>query len=124
METPESQSNPNTGGMSRREALKRGLLGGAGLASLGSISSLLALADAAGVSARELDASKSMTKLIAAAKKEGKLNTIALPPDWADYGEIIKKFQAKYGISITNTNPQGSSGEEIQAVISLKGQDR
>jgi putative spermidine/putrescine transport system substrate-binding protein len=124
METPESQSNPNTGGMSRREALKRGLLGGAGLASLGSISSLLALADAAGVSAHELDASKSMTKLIAAAKKEGKLNTIALPPDWADYGEIIKKFQAKYGISITNTNPQGSSGEEIQAVISLKGQDR
>jgi putative spermidine/putrescine transport system substrate-binding protein len=124
MEIPESQSNPNAGGMSRREALKRGLLGGAGLASLGSISSLLALADAAGVSAHELDASKSMTKLIAAAKKEGKLNTIALPPDWADYGEIIKKFQAKYGISITNTNPQGSSGEEIQAVISLKGQDR
>src|SRR5450759_1992772 len=124
MEIPESQSNPNAGGMSRREALKRGLLGGAGLARLGPISSLLALADAAGVSAHELAASKSMTKLIAAAKKEGKLNTIALAPDWADYAEIIQKVQAKYGSSIANANPQGSAGEEIQAVISLKGQDR
>jgi putative spermidine/putrescine transport system substrate-binding protein len=125
VETSDSQSNPNMPGMSRREALKRGLLGGAGLASLGSISSLVALANAAGVSAEELAATKGIpAKLIAAAKKEGKLNTIALPPDWADYGEIIQKFQAKYGITITNTNPDGSSGEEIQAVVSLKGQDR
>ncbi|MGI8827692.1 MAG: ABC transporter substrate-binding protein [Chloroflexota bacterium] len=125
MEILETQSDPNTHGMSRREALRRGLLGGAGLASLGSISSVLALADAHGVSAHELDASKGkMAKLIKSAKKEGKLNTIALPPDWADYGEIISKFQTKYGISITNTNPNGSSGEEIQALVSLKGQSR
>src|SRR5437764_9145465 len=125
METSDPQSNPNAQGMSRREVLKRGLLGGAGLASLGSISSLLAVADAHGVSAHELDASKgTLAKLITAAKKEGKLNTIALPPDWADYGEIMQKFQAKYGITITNTNPLGSSGEEIQALVSLKSQDR
>ena len=31
----------------------------------------------------------SMTEMIAEAKKEGHLNTIALPPDWANYGEMI-----------------------------------
>ena len=33
-----------------------------------------------------------MDALVAAAKKEGTLNVIALPPDWANYGEIIKAF--------------------------------
>ena len=34
-----------------------------------------------------------MDALVTAAKKEGKLNVIALPPDWANYGEIIKAFK-------------------------------
>ncbi len=63
-------------------------------------------------------------ELVAAAKKEGKLNTIALPPTWANYGEIMSTFQKKYGIKITNANPNGSSAEENQAVVSLKGQSR
>jgi putative spermidine/putrescine transport system substrate-binding protein len=62
--------------------------------------------------------------LVSAAKKEGKLNTIALPPTWANYGEIMATFQRKYGIKITNANPNGSSAEENQAVVSLKGQGR
>jgi putative spermidine/putrescine transport system substrate-binding protein len=62
--------------------------------------------------------------LVAAAKEEGKLNTIALPPDWANYGEIMSTFQSKYGIHITNANPNGSSADENQAVVSLKGQSR
>ena len=33
-----------------------------------------------------------MNALVAAAKKEGTLNVIALPPDWANYGNIIKAF--------------------------------
>ena len=61
---------------------------------------------------------------MAAAKKEGKLNTIALPPDWANYGEIMSTFPKKYGISITNDNPNGSSAEENAAVVSLKGDPR
>src|SRR5918911_3518941 len=65
-----------------------------------------------------------MDQLVAAAKEEGELNTIALPPDWANYGEIMKTFQDKYGITINNANPNGSSAEENQAVKSLKGQDR
>ncbi|GIH64764.1 ABC transporter substrate-binding protein [Microbispora siamensis] len=65
-----------------------------------------------------------LDKLVEAAKKEGQLNTIALPPDWANYGEVIKAFEAKYGIKITNDNPDGSSQDEINAVKTLKGQGR
>jgi putative spermidine/putrescine transport system substrate-binding protein len=57
--------------------------------------------------------------LVAAAKAEGKLNVIALPPDWANYGAIISGFQAKYGINITSDNPNGSSQDEVNAVQQL-----
>jgi putative spermidine/putrescine transport system substrate-binding protein len=60
-----------------------------------------------------------MDALVAAAKKEGKLNIIATPPDWANYGEIIDGFKAKYGISIDSANPNGSSQDEITAVKQL-----
>ncbi|TMD17406.1 MAG: ABC transporter substrate-binding protein [Chloroflexi bacterium] len=60
-----------------------------------------------------------MDALIAAAKKEGKLNIIATPPDWANYGAIIDSFKAKYGISIDSANPNGSSQDEINAVKQL-----
>jgi putative spermidine/putrescine transport system substrate-binding protein len=66
----------------------------------------------------------SMDDLIAAAKKEGHLNTIALPPDWANYGEIMDGFTKKYGISIDNASPNASSAEELAAIRSLKGQSR
>src|SRR5438270_9915328 len=56
-----------------------------------------------------------MDALVAAAKKEGKLTVIALPPDWANYGEIISKFQSTYGIQITSLNPNGSSQDEVNA---------
>ncbi|HEY5266038.1 MAG TPA: hypothetical protein VIJ40_04430 [Acidimicrobiales bacterium] len=63
----------------------------------------------------------SMTALVAAAKKEGKLNVVALPNNWANYGNIIKGFEKKYGIKINSENPEGSSAEEIQALTSDKG---
>ncbi|MDH6520462.1 putative spermidine/putrescine transport system substrate-binding protein [Streptomyces sp. SAI-135] len=65
-----------------------------------------------------------MDKLVAAAKKEGTLNAIALPRDWANYGALIDGFQKKYGIKISVENPDGSSQDEINAVTSRKGQDR
>jgi putative spermidine/putrescine transport system substrate-binding protein len=61
--------------------------------------------------------------LIAEAKKEGTLNVIALPPDWANYGEIIKAFGTKYGIKVNSAQPDGSSQDEINAATQLKGQD-
>src|SRR4051794_34717567 len=60
-----------------------------------------------------------MDALVAAAKKEGQLNVIALPPDWANYGEIIKAFGAKYGIKVASANPDGSSQDEVNAVKQL-----
>jgi putative spermidine/putrescine transport system substrate-binding protein len=56
-----------------------------------------------------------MDALIAAAKSEGQLNVIALPPDWANYGAIISAFTAKYGIAINSANPNGSSQDEVNA---------
>jgi putative spermidine/putrescine transport system substrate-binding protein len=62
-----------------------------------------------------------MSKLIAAAKKEGKLNVIALPPTWANYGNIIKQFTSTYGIKVNSQNPTGSSQDEVNAVKSENG---
>src|SRR6187399_288728 len=66
----------------------------------------------------------TFTELVKQAKKEGAINTIALPPDWANYGEIMSTFQKKYGIGITNDNPNGSSAQENEAIRSLKGDSR
>ena len=63
-----------------------------------------------------------LDKLTAAAKKEGQLNVIALPPDWANYGDIIKAFGAKYGIKVNSAQPDASSQDEINAANQLKGQ--
>ena len=65
-----------------------------------------------------------MDALVAAAKQEGTLNVIALPPDWANYGAIIEAFTAKYGIAVNSANPEGSSQDEINAVQQLGTQDR
>ena len=62
--------------------------------------------------------------LVAAAKAEGELNVIALPPDWANYGEIISTFSTKYGIKVNSAQPDGSSQDEINAVKQLKGTGR
>lgn len=67
---------------------------------------------------------KALATLVAAAKKEGQLNVIALPPDWANYGQIISTFSKKYGIKVNSANPNGSSADELTAITSLKGQSR
>ncbi len=38
-------------------------------------------------------------------RSEGTLNVIALPADWANYGNIIKDFKAKYGIKVNSIAP-------------------
>ena len=65
-----------------------------------------------------------MEGLVAAAKKEGTLNTIALPPDWANYGALISTFEKKYGIKINNAQPDASSQDEINAANQLRGRSR
>jgi putative spermidine/putrescine transport system substrate-binding protein len=62
-----------------------------------------------------------MDGLIEAAKKEGQLNVIALPPDWANYGAIIKAFGDKYGIKVNSAQPDAASQDEINAATQQKG---
>lgn len=65
-------------------------------------------------------ADAAMTALVEAAKKEGELNVIALAHDWANYGEIIESFKAKYGIKVNEINPDASSAEELEAIKANK----
>lgn len=104
-------------GMSRAQMLRRSAGAAAGLTILSSPAVALARS-------RVAPTPPALAALIAKAKKEGHLNTIALPPDWSNYGEQFSTFQKKYGIKMTNASPEASSGDEIQAVISLKGQSR
>ena len=49
---------------------------------------------------------------------------IALPPDWANYGAIIKAFEDKYGIKVNSAQPDANSQDEINAANQLAGTDR
>ena len=62
----------------------------------------------------------SMDALVAQAKKEGNLTTIALPHTWCNYGEMLTAFSTKYGIKINELNPDGSSAAEIDAIKANK----
>jgi putative spermidine/putrescine transport system substrate-binding protein len=65
-----------------------------------------------------------MEELIKAAQDEGELNVIALPPDWANYGEIIETFSEKYDIEVNSDQPDAASQDEINAANDLAGTDR
>jgi putative spermidine/putrescine transport system substrate-binding protein len=63
----------------------------------------------------------AMADLVAAAKKEGQLTTIALPHDWCGYGDLIEGFKTKYGITVNELNPDAGSGDEVEAIKANKG---
>ncbi len=66
----------------------------------------------------------SFADLEAAAKAEGQLNVIALPRDWANYGEILDEFASRYPeITINEQSPDISSAEEITAAKTNEGLD-
>lgn len=95
----------------------------ASLAALGSL--MLAAgcsgspADAGWGRAGSATSNGGMSALIAAAKSEGRLNVIGLPPNWANFGAIMKAFTAKYGIKVVDANPGASSQDEISAIRQL-----
>jgi putative spermidine/putrescine transport system substrate-binding protein len=60
----------------------------------------------------------------AAGKAEGQVNIIATPPDWANYGQIITDFSAKYGIKVQSDKPDGNGQDEINAATQLAGTGR
>ena len=61
-----------------------------------------------------------LDQLIAAAKTEGQLTTIALPHDWANYGEIIETYKTKYGLTVNELNPDAGSADELAAIEANK----
>jgi putative spermidine/putrescine transport system substrate-binding protein len=110
--------------MSRAQMLKRSAAAAAGLTILSSPAIAAAARLRGAVTPPTKGHGFSMKELVAQAKKEGHVNLIALPPDWANYGEMLKTFQKKYSISYTDDNPDGSSAQENQAIVSLKGDPR
>lgn len=62
-----------------------------------------------------------LEELVKAVEAEGKnLTTIALPHDWANYGEMLDTFKKKYGISINELNPDAGSADELEAIRANK----
>jgi len=61
-----------------------------------------------------------MDKLIELAQKEGELTTIALPHDWANYGEMIETYKSKYGMKVNELNPDAGSSDELEAIKANK----
>ena len=108
----------------RRTLLRRGAVAGAGLTILSLPATALAARQKAMADPPMLGRSLKLSEFVKEAKKEGRLNVIALPPNWANYGEIISTFSRKFGIPITSADPDASSAAENTAVRSLKGDPR
>lgn len=82
---------------------------------------VLSLTAASLMAATAITSAQSMDELVAAAKAEGQLTTIALPHDWCGYGEVIAGFKAKYPeITVNELNPDAGSSDEIEAIKANK----
>src|SRR5215469_4103862 len=56
-----------------------------------------------------------MQTLIDNAKKEGNLQAIAIPPEWADYKEILAGYSSHYGIPVQyQAEAEYSSAQELE----------
>lgn len=128
---------PTSSELSRRQFLRRAGLTATGVLGAGALSGLLeacgssspasSSSGAASGSSSTASAgapSSGLASLEAKAKAEGKLNVIALPPDWSNYGTIISTFEKKYGLKVNSAAPDDSSAQELAAIKALKGQSR
>jgi putative spermidine/putrescine transport system substrate-binding protein len=113
-----SSNNRSTDKVTRRDFLKVGAVAGASVF-------LAACAPKAAEPAANMPDLTSgnsipLDELTAAAKSEGQLTTIALPHDWANYGEIIETFKTKYGLTVNELNPDAGSADELEAIRANK----
>ena len=111
-EEPTTRDEPSAGQrpISRRDALKAAGLAGAAALSTGVGSVCAAVASAA-----------SNEDLVAAAQAEGCLTVMALPRDWYGYGVVIDGFKARYGLTVNELWPNGSSADQIEAIRAGRG---
>jgi putative spermidine/putrescine transport system substrate-binding protein len=105
--------------LNRRDFLKLGATAGAGtlLASCGPKAPTCAKEDLPDLSTGE---AIPLADLEFAAKCDGQLNTIAIPRDWANYGEAIDTFSTRYGIKYNGLNPDAGSADELEAIRATK----
>lgn len=113
-----SERKPRT--LSRREFLQLSAVTGASamLAACGG-----GKATEAAPAAEDLLASGNsipMDKLLPLAQKEGNLTTIALPHDWANYGEMLETYKKKYNMKVNELNPDAGSSDELEAIRANK----
>jgi len=113
-----SSNKRSTEKVTRRDFLKVGAVAGA--SALLAACAPEAAAPAANLPDLTSGNSIPLDDLIAAAKTEGQLTTIALPHDWANYGEMIETFKAKYGLTINELDPNAGSADELAAIEANK----
>ncbi len=61
-----------------------------------------------------------MQTLITNAKKEGKLQAIGIPPEWADYKDILAGYAAKYVPVQYQAEAEFSSAQELEVFVKSK----
>jgi putative spermidine/putrescine transport system substrate-binding protein len=62
----------------------------------------------------------AMSTLIANAKKEGKLEAIGIPPEWADYKDTLADYAAKYVSVQYKAEAEYSSAQELEVFTKSK----
>jgi len=109
------------GSASHRALLAAVVLGTAGVLATAALASTARSTSTNWSTVQSAAAGGGKKALIKAAKKEGTLNVIALPTNWANYGSELNTFHRLYGIKIVSENPSGSSAQEIQAIKTSRG---
>lgn len=61
-----------------------------------------------------------MQTLITNAKKEGKLEAIGIPPEWADYKDILANYSSKYVTAQYQAEAEYSSAQELEVFLKSK----
>ncbi len=61
-----------------------------------------------------------MQTLITNAKKEGKLQAVGIPPEWADYKDILAGYAAKYVPVQYKAEAEFSSAQELEVFTKSK----
>ena len=112
-------------GMSRSAMLRRSFAAAAGLTILAPATAF-AREQRAGAAPPVRGKKITFAKLVKQAKKEGEINTIALPPDWANYGEIMATFKKKYGLKLDERQSRRRARRRTRTrqSRSLKGDSR
>ncbi len=112
--------NQLTGPQSRRQLLKRA--GAAGL-SLPVLASALEACGTTTTSTSNVNLAGpiALSTLESKAKSEGQLQAIGIPPEWADYKDILAGYSSHYGIPIAyQAEAEYSSAQELEVFANSK----